>query len=425
MAEPEDEPTLTEDDRTADLLTKLSVLIHDPGAGLREPGRSGRTRPRFGAAVELLRKGAGLTQKELATLAGISESQLSLFLSAKEGREVSHDDVCRLAWALAGSLDGVVASENIGRRGQGRAKLDVILTTLSFLAGYAVQTRYEDTIWRRKVAHGEEKLRVGWFEWSPICEQAPGGKFSGLAKELTDAVVHLLGQKYEPVQLPFRRTRSAIRDRTVDLISPVIIKFPRRLAAMQFSENIEGLQIGFDAVIPARRFDDTLTPEGQKAYEQSERLKPKFLRPDRVLIIVPAGEVAASIAKLFFGSGFEFEEHDEKEHGYNTISAVLDHSTNNGRIPIIFTNEASCKRAAIDRPNEIILLNDVFAWPEFGEFRLPITFALHPDEPQLKAAVDEAIRALRDMRYLARLFTKYRDQDQFFAALFPEEVQND
>ena len=200
-------------------------------------------------------------------------------------------------------------------------------------------------------------------------------------------------------------------------------QFPRRLAAMQFADNIDELQAGFDAVIPARRFDEVLTPDGRKAYERSERLKREHIRSDRVVIVLPAGEVAASIAELFFGSGFDYEEHDEKEHGYNTISDVLDSSAGNVRIPIIFTNEASCKRAAIDRPQEIILLNDVFIWPEFARFRLPITFALHPDEPQLKAALDEAIRALRDMGYFAELFAKHREQDRSFAALFPKEVQ--
>jgi transcriptional regulator with XRE-family HTH domain len=437
VAEAETTGTTGRERRAELLLRSFSEIVQSEGVGIREFSTQAVTRSSFANAVSLLLKGLGWRQVDLAAISGIADSQISAFLKGKTGREIGQDDVCRIAWALAAGLDGLYkggsgkatprTSMQVGSRGIGRAKLDLLLNGLLLLAGYSAQTRFQDKIWREKFVNDGDALRIGWFQWEPVV----GDHFSGYAQQVTEKVCQLLGKQCELVELVFSEVNAALRNGSVDLVAPILMRFPRRRAWTGFSAGIPGTKIGLNVALQTERLPELV---GDKVVSRSSRRRKKHgsddarlpasqVQWDRVTVHVVEGEVAATVAGLLLPErGEETLPHKlENRHGDYLIDKLLAGELDEeGRIPLVLTNGPDCVMAAQRHGSRMTLLDERVCWEELEDFALPLAFALPPDEPSLSAAINEAIKTLDEMKFFERLAADCWDKEgEKFSSVVP------
>src|ERR1700733_15229107 len=95
--------------------------------------------PEYASVVNAYLERLGWTQRDLADAMKASKSQVSGWLGKGLGRGIGRDDVCWMAWAIAGGLDGTMPQSKESPHGEqnaGRAELDYHLNRLLDAAGY-------------------------------------------------------------------------------------------------------------------------------------------------------------------------------------------------------------------------------------------------------------------------------------------------
>src|SRR5258708_1441674 len=277
------------------LLVFLSQRANEERERIQDP--EFRTTSRFGAALlEVLTK-LNCSQSRLAKLAQVNPSQLSFWLRPRESkatREVGPNEVCRIAWAVARLIDR-------GQyRGPGRGHLDVVLNSLLWLAGYSSAISHEDVIWRKKIFSADDppkSLRVGWFEWTPFLGLGP----TGFSKEVAEQVCSFFHRgPVQFVKVPMHLMSECLREREIDITAPVMMRFPRRLGWLRFSEPIPGIRVGFDAIFQTRRQREILATGAIEAIHSGETFQAKHLNLDCIEPIVATGESTEFVAKFAF-----------------------------------------------------------------------------------------------------------------------------
>jgi ABC-type amino acid transport substrate-binding protein len=362
------------------------------------------------SAVHYLQEQVGWSDRELAKWSGIPQPQLSRWLRGRQ-YVLGEDELARIAWAFAGRLDnlGPFTRSPTSASGQqqkvGRSKLDFLLNLLLALDGYSSGVRLENAVWRASFEpeEGRAALRIGWFPWEPLARDRK--EFQGFARDITDYVCKLLGHPtWSPVQLNFRTVEHALRARLIDFTAPLLMTFPGRYTSYRFSDAIPLVDVGLCAVV-AREHLERITIDGTH----------RDLREDQIELVLPPGEVAESMADLVFGATLRapstlYEDLDAPEslgHGYTLIQKIKAEPLGpTGRARVVVTSRPTAYWAK----KEFGQYFEILEPPELLSFRFRVAFAVHPDEPRLLLALDQAIRVLTDCDKFVSLRAKYSDE---------------
>jgi hypothetical protein len=377
----------------------LFFLSQEANKSLVLDGKQSRTTFRFGESLRQLIDKMQCPQAALAEKSGVTTSQLNAWVNPKNkanlSREISANDVCRIAWAVADLMDG-------GQKdGPGRAHLDIVLNSLLLLAGYSNQISYENVVWRSKVATDQpKKLRVGWFEWPPFLSTFPNIGPTGFARQLTEHVCkffHYGDVEFEKV--PLNLMSESLRERHIDLTVPIMMRVPRRFSWLNFSDPIPNLSMEFDGIMLARRFKEILTPAGLEVQSKGQKLKEEHLDFDHVEAIVAKGESTAAVIPIALGINLQ-----EKNVGNITghASDLIQSEILADKTPaqVLFTNIATCMEYCKQLPKELTRLRaHVEQWPKLKRMSLRLAFGVHIEEPKLVSAINESLRELNRVGY--------------------------
>jgi transcriptional regulator with XRE-family HTH domain len=360
-----------------------------------------RSTSRLGQVLAEVIRRLGSTQKQLADLAQIHESQLSSWLrdisersERKEFREAGPNEVCRLSWALTALIDGNEW------RGPARGNLDVILNSLLSLAGYSSQFSLQDVIWRNKIVDSDKEpkaLRIGWFEWPPFIDIGP----TGFGKEVAQQVCSFFHRgPVEFIKVPMHWMSEYLREHEIDITAPTMMRFPRRLAWLRYSHEIPGISVGFDAIFQTRRKNMILAPGALEAIRAGERFHGKHLNLDQIEPIVAAGESTELVAKFGFDvDALPIQPEGPTGHAYDLIEEHVLSRKDKERGRILFTNEVTCETARTRLPDELTRLSEIVGNTVLDQMQLPFAFGVHPEERQLLVAINDSIKVLDQLHY--------------------------
>ncbi|MGD0499059.1 MAG: helix-turn-helix transcriptional regulator [Bryobacteraceae bacterium] len=402
--------------QVAEFFEKVGRMVDRPEESPRPIGGKTRVSSRFTAVLEYIISYLHISQGELARRADITQSQVWAYKEGREGRNVSEDDISRICWAIAGFID-----DHTEGKGFAKGRLDILLSLLFRSAGYSIQSGWGNSVWRQKFvgAAQAEPIRVGFFAWSELAQRISESEFAGVAADITQTVLGLLGhEKFTKVEVDFQVAGSAIRERQVDLFAPLLLRFPRRRAWLQFSLPIPEIKMPFDGIFEADRFPEILTPLGSRL--GPEGLGPETLDPKRVVIITVKNEVAEAVAGVLFSRPpyQVMPQNQEIGHAEEALETAFESIPRvGGRVPIFFTNSLSCLHFRRNNPGRFKLLSEIFTWPALDMFELQLAFGIHPEERLLKQALDESIRSLTDMQYFKTLTEQYRGHNSLLGAI--------
>ena len=390
-------------ERIEDFISKF-VFQHANKSGYRASGPG----PAAAAVAELLTF-LRWTHADLAYWSGIAQPQLSKWLRGHIAR-LGPGELARISWAITGGLDGVLLSRSQGQQNKDEegisyidplarpkaseppiyrrpacSQLDIILNVLLRLAGYSGVAEYRDMVWRSCFQAGHPRqLHIGHFPWPPLLNESN----EGVVGEITKSVCGLLGPvvpSYSPV--PFYRCEEAIRSHYIDILAPLMMIIPGRLPWLEFSDPIPYLQVGLCGVL-AQRYKGDVTIKEENV-----------LVPDRnsVQLVAPPREAVTLAVRNTSLTSEAAEYSDEEDAGaYGGHSAYLleglrsKPKSDDGRVRVVLTNSVSAEQAC-DRNTGLMRVEI----EEIRSLEFPLGFALSPEEPRLRRAINRAIEAMK------------------------------
>ena len=355
---------------------------------------------------------------DLAYWSGIAQPQLSQWLRGGIAR-LGPDELARISWSIAGGLDGVLLSRSQGRQSKDAedipnidplsrpaasksplyrrpacSRLDLIQSVLLRLAGYSGATEYRDMIWRSCFQSGAPRpLRIGYFPWPPLLN----AENEGVVRDITASVCALFelkDTKYRKVE--FYRCEDAIRSHYIDIVSPLMMIIPGRLPWLEFSDPIPHIWVRLCGVIA----------QGQKV-ELRNNGKFKTLIPDNTKVEVEAPPreavtLAVRNTPLIRVKAAEYSKDDANEFGGHSAYLLKGlrskPKSDDGRVRVVLTNSVSAEQAC---SGDTGLMRVEIA--EISSLRFPLGFALSPEEPRLRRAINRAIGAMKDTGQFDRL----------------------
>ena len=382
--------------------------------------------PTLSEAVNLALDHLDWSQKDLRLRVNASSTQMSGWLKETPDRSIGSDDICRIAWALAGGLDHAVPladSIELGEKGAGRGKLDVLLNGLLMLGGYASGLERSDIIWRNKLEAvstpaGREAppLIVGHLAWEP----AKRAGYRDFAQELANSMATTLGVDPDHVvhkDLSFGDIEPRLRDRSVDFLAPYLMEFPARNTWYQAAPRPEGLELRIDGLVPS-------THQTQLASALSENAVLGHLSLPDFVLVVARGEVADIFAKLVLPRVQKAPYSPGKEASKFVRSLLDEPLDQEGRVKLLLTNNVTCSAALLESPGKFCLLSDFLPDLRILKASFPLTFATHPLEYRLSDALDEAFVAVRRLGIYERLIQTYSDQNPHFQWFIASDALN-
>lgn len=389
-----------------EVLTSLSKRAND--RRFRRPDAPWSTG--FVAALREIRDQLNCSHAMIATTAGLSASQLSGWLDSESRREVSPDAVCSLSWALAYLLDYVPSGEH---RRFAREHLDSLTNSMLYLAGYSSEVRHENVVWRSKIesqvssaarSTSRSSLRIGWFGWHPFLfpDTADATQPRGWGRQVTEQVCSFFyGGEIEFAPVPFLELEDALLSEKIDLISPIMFRFARRLRWLSFSERIPDIHIGFDGVLAVRRIREVLTPAGLALRDKGKKAQVEHLDLSRLEAIVGSGEVAEAIIRIAFPN-MQYTSAKPPESAGHAADLVEPEILGDGdKVKMLFTNRPTCDWALERFPGQLMLLSEIIDCEKLDNMKLGLAFGLPAFEPKLLKTINESIKALDELGYFS------------------------
>ncbi len=370
----------------------------------------------FSALVNELLNSVGWTQADLAYATGLGKNQISEWIGTSK-RRVNRDDVCKIAWAIAGALDGVLvkshqkteriescfspedknATSSIGG-------LEILLGELLRSAGYSPFTD-SDYIWTQKFAHPSSldlesrleadrvrPIKVGHLSWGPFTSKQLKNEsptilkpeFDGPLEKIIRRVCGYLGRHgVEFHSLPAYELMGKLELRELDMIAPSWLQIPWRLYDVEFSDPIPGITIGLGCLF------HTSTGE---------------VIPKNLEILVTRGGTASLQAQALLPN-YRLREVD-----YMTQAIDLLVSDPQDQPRCYIADEVICKSH--------VAMNSVLSYRPLSSLtgdlfndRYPIGFAIHKNEPELLTAINRCISLMHS--------------NGFFSFVFDEQLRSD
>jgi hypothetical protein len=373
--------------------------------------------------IERYRTLLKISQNELAGAAGLFNSQLSNI----EGRTLSKEHLCRLAWAIAtlseekrGKDDDEKNDDdrkNIAKvwthlvpnfQGpvhsgfpRGRVDLDRILNSLLTAGGYAAIRGAElgvegDQIWtklarsRDQAEHTRGVLRIGWWGGFEYFSSATKAGPTGLAIDISRTVCDVLNLSPEFVEKDhFDQLIPALHNREIDVIAPILNIVPPRLFDAEFSTPVP-----YPSIIGLRG----LIRAGQK-----ENYNKKSEYPLSIHYV--KGTVGENLYALFDPDCQRTIWAQDFVEACQTVRDSADTATIHCVIGDTAAIATEAAKPENNRPKDKEdKKNLVVVGPRgSGDIKFPFAFCLHPGEARLRRAIDVAIDVLARSNYFEKL----------------------
>ena len=356
-------------------------------------------------AIRILMKAANWTQADLARATGVNKTLVTRWLAYEPGAAaaspISRTHLARIAWAISGKLDDLnfqpaksasrSSEENLY---EARDALPFILSVLFSLSGHRVFPTLRDLVWQRHFAGHtgltqSTRLQIGIFDWAPAKQCG----FTDFAKEVSLLVCRTLGQP--EVEFVERATLSeltnGLRERTLDLIAPFLMEYPARLTWHRFSDRLDGIRMHIEGLVLSDSFEQL------RAARSSESLS--GLDAEHCRVRVSPDEIASSVAAILFPKE-AIVELDADSDPYARLEMLANGIAPSAVTEIVLTNNVTCAFAEVNFPGRFCRLSDLLEERRGGDLlkpqKLGVAFALHPDEPRLLRAVNQALKLMQD-----------------------------
>ena len=420
--------------------------------------------PRYGPhrvdlAAEAVRRvfipALGWSGRQLGAFSGIPSSQVTEWL--RGGSRLGADEICRVAWAIAGGLDRVVGDskirpeqlDEVSDRDQCRSHLDFLLNSLLGLAGYSSGHRMDNIVWRQHFDvsrtptggisdqtfqgdnnTGRGPLKVGWFPWGPLMAtsevEGTAGAPVGPAAVITEYVCGLLGKsrgaapggltapgtqtQWKEMRVHFQDVEDAVRSRSVDLFSPLLVIFPGRYSSCRFSDPVPFLRVRMAAVLPKAALENVATVISDGV---DGRLPVVKFNEAAIELVLPPGELSAHLQPLVFpnaqvaplrvvtGSA-ALGGVIRRRHLVNALLAESPAALTR----VMLTNKPNALLAQDQNPAELVCVTTEV----LSAFSFQLGFSMSPDEPRLLGAVNAALDVLQEAGVFARVLLPYARQ---------------
>lgn len=405
-----------------------------------------RTGPtRFWRLVDrLLTAELNVTKKAFAGVCGVSTR--TIWEWETKALHPSRGDVSRAAYALARFYEYEIARRRVERNARapsasglhpatrsasksgivtprsrsthrlsfgGISDLEELLAKLLRAAGYRVGSDAPaGGTWRRlrQTERGARTLRVGWFQWRPLLIGTSGSSGPrGPIREMTDALIMLLGCRPAWTELTIDGVGDALRSGDVDVVVPAL-RVPARTLDVRFTKPL-GPKFGINAITSAKALQASLRQWGRHlSGDGNEGLSPNDLLADEIRLVVMNSDSGRSLAEIFaLQSGIvsQFDPRDvETIVGSVGISnawrSVVESPRDEaGRLRVFVTDDATCHESKCD-PHAARVLRTVCRGTRSrsdsllaGDVELDLGIIARRGEAALIRAVDECIESIR------------------------------
>ena len=332
---------------------------------------------------------------ELAEKAGIARAQISVVMAENPLRAIGRKHAEKIALAIA---KGYADSQK-----PQAPSADSVFNELLTVAGYSPNVgSSRDLVWTRLTGEGEHVLRAAWIHYPPF---AIDGR-SGFAIDVTQRLAEMMGVDIDWV--PFKKwseLTDAIRSREIDLICPVLLKLPMRMFQFRFSEALRGIEIRVNGIIHENFLERVIIKKGS-LHELNAR---------RLLVNYVAGEVGETLRRLIAYAADKELAFDSAEEACDYVLANPE-DTKFNKVRCLIADEITCLNLRKSNRRAVLLLPEEQPNRE-QDVRLPIAFAVHPEEQKFLEVINECLGIMRP--YISYLITdKYRDELQ---ACHPQE----
>ena len=359
---------------------------------------------------ELLRL-TRLTQSQLGEEAGMSQAQVSGIVTGR--RHPSRIQVNRLTLALIVAASRILPGDSTFSDSPYRVArlfaprhLEAASAAMLTLAGYspegssrglsAIQNAFWESLQPGYASQLDSRgalaqpLRFGWFPYPPLAVpdtiDPNGAPPSGLSREICDRVAHLLGFAPKYIRLQVEEAELALETSRIDVMAP-LIRHPSRMRSMIFTQPIEGLRIGLEALVPRRHSHKESFPKGY-------------------FVLYPAGGTSYSLFRLEYPSihksGAERQGVSELDHWKVMYRDGTYHLET--RAPMCFiTDEITAIYAVQSRPDDF----DYGIGPQEPERRkvlLRLALAVSRHESSLLQALNDALSLVKESDLLREVY---------------------
>lgn len=289
------------------------------------------------------------------------------------------------------------------------AKLHVLIAELTAAAGYPPvnPARPTNLVYAARLSE-RKPLRAGMFDWEPLATQAETtGAWSGVAVDVLDLLGKLMGTHIEPVRVPWPNTKRSLLNGTVDLMAPLYLRLPAKLADVALSHPLPGFRCGVNGIISAEHRDRVFITAGDRGKSAID--------PSKICFVVNKSGITQTLADILgqrivtsshTGSraGLLIEElpHSSIESGWRDV--IENPLTEDRRVRVFPTEELTCIVAKRNSGAKAAPLLSEGSEP----LSLGVCLATHGDEPQLIAAINTAIDELgRQPRLLREIYERH------------------
>jgi hypothetical protein len=265
------------------------------------------------------------------------------------------------------------ATDCLEVRGWNPARYEDVLAGLSWADPVeAERVEHMDLIGAR-VRSGDPSLRVGWTNSPGLAAPGPHGEPEGAAIEKTKRVFHQLGLRARWVELPYSKLITAVLDYRVDMVAPILMRFPFRERQVRFSQPV------FDPV-----------PVVCIAHREATRriFGDGFPSAERMIIVSLLGEIGSHLSERLF-PGAECEDACESlESAIETIRSTPIRTGAQPKLRVMSADFRMCTTLA-ERYGDLTVL------PHSAPPMSETSFVVHPQEWVLLNAIDGSLELIK------------------------------
>lgn len=322
---------------------------------------------------------------ELAEKAGIARAQVSVIMAENPPRSIGRKHAEKIALAIA---KGYADSQK-----PQAPSADSVFNELLTIAGYSpIMGSSRDLVWTRLTGEGRHVLRAAWIHYPPFAVDDR----TGFAIDVTQRLAEMMGVDIN--WTPFRKwseLTDAIRSREIDIICPVLLKLPMRMFQLRFSETLPGIEIRVNGVVHGQFRKKAMIPN----LEEPD--------PRRLLVNYAAGEVGETLRRLIAHGA-------DTELAFDSVEEACDYVLTNpedkkfNKIRCLVADEITCLNLGKSNRHAALLLSDDINQEQ--DVKLPIAFAVHPEEERFLAVINECLGIMDP--YIKFLIEKHQHELQ-------------
>ncbi len=323
---------------------------------------------RFAQVVEQYIQQAKWTNQELMNAIKVGETQ---FYRWKRSESTPRKAIVnRIAVALADRINHIEKQEPHDLF-PGSDQIDGILNELLQAAGYSasVTGKGKDSNWDKIAKNKAWTLGYTKTPISDIPDKA-GAKPRGIAIEYAEKIGRMLGLHTEWKYLSWDKMSSAIREREIDAIAPLMIVLPGRFFDYRFSEPCSMERLSLSAIISA-----------SKSVNYFEELP-----INEVELIYVKGEIGEWGVDVL-------DKIDQAIACQDNQEAITKLISSSQKIGVFLSDNITCQQIAAQKQLHQIKFQQI------KNIKTYLAFAFHPDEPQLITAVNSAIKLIEQFAF--------------------------